>query len=358
MKYEKGDVQSDTEGSTSSTLNVKLVRSYEDAQRDLNFSYSYQASAKVNLAKIVSGESSLTAAGSYANFFRQQSDTMLLVIEASANHGRDYIPNYPLDQKYQTLLDQKQYEQFEKECGTHFIRAVTRVSTLRVIFTFSNLTKNSKNVITQKLGSSGGVNVGVGSLSAGGKAELSANLSIAIGTGSKLGNVTYDVTATGGAGVATVGKLLSGANLSSTEDISKVIEGIIGATGDFSRKNSAPDKYILIPYPQTSGIAPPFNQQQYDKLGEIFRALIRVDAQREIYAKYQKENADLWQKYFRVYALKLDDVRKVVVSAYVTCRRDGKCDQSLPDVVDGVLSSGHIVHWAIVHYVSILIHRC
>lgn len=336
INYQQKDVISDTSGSTSSKLSVQLVRSYDDAQRKLNFSYSYQASAKVDFAKIVSGESSLTASGSYERFFREEHDSVLLIVEAFAEHGRDYIENYPLQDKYQKLIDARQFVDFQQQCGTHFIRGVTRVSRLRVAFTFSNLTKTSKDIISQSLGSSGGVTMGINALSAGGKTEMSSNLSVALGAGSKLGKVSYDVSATGGVGVATIGKLLAGANLASSEDISKLLDGIVAATSDFTRTNSAPEQYILIPYPETVSVAPPFNTQRYDKLGELFRALLRIDAQREIYSQYQKDDAKLWAKYFQPYALKLNDARKLVLDAYASCRRDGKCDAKLPTQVDGI----------------------
>jgi hypothetical protein len=343
IKYRDGDpdtansdIKSDTQGAVGSKLQLLVIRNYDEADSQLKFSYSYQASVKVDVAKLGSGGSSLENLGKYEDFFKNERSSLMIVLEASARHGRDYIGEWSLKDEFNSLLQARMYKDFEAACGTHFIRDVTRISALRVEFKLTNLNESSKRLISDQLKLSSTANVGIGDLNAETKSEWAVNISSALNMAKTFGKFEASVSTTGGEGVKTVAKALQGANLTSSGDIAKVIDGIVSASSDLTRKNSAPEKYVLTAYPQTSAIAPPFNSKQYNRLGEILKILMRIDEIRAIYGQYKNNNLVLWNKYFAPYDAKFSALRGVVMQLYMSCRNEAKCDESLPPKYEGI----------------------
>ena len=111
------------------------------------------------------------------------------------------------------------------------------------------------------------------------------------------------------------------------------------ATQDFGAKNAAPDKFILVPHPQIKQSDYKFDPKRYDVLGRIYKAILRVNEQAALYDGYKTTNYGLWDKYFRVYTDKIVALRTTLLKQYTSCRDQGKCDDAIPDAVDGLILS-------------------
>jgi hypothetical protein len=337
VEYKPEQLLSDTSGSTASGLDINIVRDYDEFQSELKFSLSMFASANANLADIAGGSTSLTGFGKYENFLSREKTSVLLVLNAHADQGRNLITDYSLKAPYQALIDAGKFDEFVKRCGTHFIRGWTRSSSIKVLFTASELDQTAKTIISTTFDSSAKGNFKIADIGGGAETKISSDLSTLLATASKLGKLSHEITATGGLGVPTLGKTLDDVDVSNPTNMKDFLKGIVAASADFSLANSAPDRFIFAPYPQLEGRQPPQNLGRFDHLGKIYKALMTVDEQLSQYKDYKTRDFVIWNKYFRVYQEKIAALRQTIVNRYISCRQEGKCDLDFPAKVDGLL---------------------
>lgn len=337
VEFKPEQLIADTNGSTDSGLDINIVRDYDEFQSELKFSLSMFASANANFADIASGSTSLTGFGKYESFLSREKTSVLLVLNAHANQGRNLINDYSLKAPYQALIDAGKFDEFVRRCGTHFIRGWTRSSSIKVLFTASELDQTAKTIISTTFESSAKGSFKIADIGGGAETKISSDLSTLLATASKLGRLSHEITATGGLGVPTLGKTLDGVDVSSPTNMKDFLKGIVAASADFSLANSAPDRFIFAPYPQIEGRQPPQNLGRFDHLGKIYKALMAVDEQLSQYKEYKARDFAIWNKYFRVYEEKIAALRQMIVNRYVSCRQEGKCDLDFPAKVDGLL---------------------
>jgi hypothetical protein len=238
---------------------------------------------------------------------------------------------------FASLVAAGKIAEFIAQCGTHFIRAVSKRSGLRVTFSITNLSENSKRLISSHFDSTASANATFQAISADAKASLSADIADTLKLASNFGKVTYDVQATGGLGIPTLGKTLKAANLTNVIDLQKVLDAISEAAADFTRANASPDKFLLVPHPQLKPSDYKFDGNRYEVLGKLYKAILRVDEQAELYSNYRTMDATLWSKYFRVYSDKVVELRTSLLRQYTSCRDRGVCDGDIPTSVDGLI---------------------
>jgi hypothetical protein len=203
--FKKSDIQPDIPGAVKSTLSFNFIRDFNEFDNLFKVSYNLEASGSVNVASLLSGESSLHSFGSFEDFLKNDSDTALIVIEAYAEHGRDLLNNFNLAQTpYGDLLDHKKYSEFRALCGTHFIQGWNKRSSIRVIYKVENLDRQSKIILENTMQGSAGAKVGISDLSGSAKTTISGALSNTLSLASKLGKVSANVEAQGGKGIGTI----------------------------------------------------------------------------------------------------------------------------------------------------------
>jgi hypothetical protein len=341
IQYEPTDLAEDTAGAVTTRLRAFLVRDHRDLSTEFNYNYSVQATASATVAKILSGESSLTNTGRFEAFFRSQRQSLMLVVEASADHGRRMIGGYQLQPTIQSLVNERNFAEFERRCGTHFLRGVQRRSTLRIVFHLSDLDQTMRSTIASTWMSSNKGSLTVEAATATARTELSSSISLALTLASRSGRVSTQVEASGGSGIATVGKLIEGLQVTSVNDIQRLVSGVVDAAKDFTAANAAPGQFIVVAYPQLPSL-PAFDNVRFDALGVIYSKLLRVDEQLEEYRTYRTEAPTLWERYFRPYQERMEALRNDLVLAYRMCLSGGTCTSSTPDVVDGVFLSNVI----------------
>lgn len=351
--YDDEDFKYDTLGSTEANLRFYLIRNFDELENDFKFSISSYASAKANVAKIVSGSASFKGSGKIENFLTRQHQSMMLVLEANAKYGRQLITQYNYSDEYQTLLAEGNFEKVREQCGTHFVRGFSNVSKIRVSFTFSNLSTGSKTLISNSFKGEGGGGFSIGDLGAETKSSLSTSISNTLSLASKLGKVSISVDTVGGAGISTIGKVLSSAKITDVSTIDQLIDALVKAADDFTYENSAPDTLLIAQHPYLQSAQVEYASIDFDLLGEIYRQLLRIDGIRNTLESYRTEDPHLWEKYFRVLNEQVDLARAELAKRYQQCRLQGECDYEskidipgyfLNDVIfDGTLV-GECVH--------------
>lgn len=335
IDFKPEDVKPDTTGAIKTAISVKYLKNFSDFENDLKISWSAEAHASANFADIVGGSTTLSNFGSFANYLRRQEDSAMIVIDASALHGRDFIAGWKLKDEFQKLIDAGNYSEFRRRCGTHFVRGWNRESGIDIRISLSNVNKEARTTIENTIAAAAEGKIGIDDLSGSAKASMTTSLADTLKLASKLGSYHADAEAIGGYGIETISPLLS--NLSDNQQIDKVLDAIVDKAKDFSYGNSAPDEFILVPFPQLSADNVDFNADNYQKLGEIYKALVTIDQRLGLYESYESANNAIWNKYFRVSSDAVKALRNTLVKQYTACRDTGECNVDIPAKLDGLI---------------------
>ena len=335
--YKNTDIKADTKGALSARLSFKFIRNIDQFENTFNFSYNVQAASSANFAKVIGGGSTLTSFGSFENFVKRNSDSVLILIDAYADHGREMIQDFALKQPYQKMIDEGRYSDFRAACGTHFIRGWTRRSAITVVIEVSNLSQQAKFALENTMSAAANATIGIKDFSGTARASTTTALKDTLKLASKLGRVSARVETIGGKGIATIAALVGAGNLTVPENIDKLLSKLADAAKDFSVENSAPQQFIVVPNPGLTGANIAFNAQNFEKLGSIYRALVRVDQRLQLYDEYRARDVKLWNSYFRPIAEKIKALRASLIEAYRDCKTAGKCDAKVPNHIDGVI---------------------
>jgi hypothetical protein len=330
------DIRNDTEGAVRSQLRLYLVNTYEDFEKEFSFSFSLQASMGANFGNVFGGNVSSTTSGQVDQFLNREKHSLLVILEAQADHGREVINEFSIKQDYKPLLNAANKDEFIQRCGTHFIRGVVKKSALRVVFNVDSLNETTKTVIVSKFAGSASGKGGIQAVSAEAKASFSTDLSQTLKLATKFGKISYEVQGVGGEGIGSLAKTLKGANLSAEADVKAIVDAFASAAAEYTLKNAAPDRFIIVPHPQLVPTDIKFDAGRYEQLGKIYKALLRVDEQVSIYNSYKTKNPILFDKYFAIYAQKFSDLRSDLLSKYSNCRDRNECDVRVPLKVDGI----------------------
>jgi len=335
---EKG-VKSDTNGAVASSLRVSMVRNLEEFEKTTNFSFSTSAHAGAKLGSVFDISGDINQNGKFDNFVHNERQSLLIILEAMADQGRDYIWDYKLKEEYAELLKQKKIKEFVARCGTHFIRGVAKKSGVRLTLSLENLTESSKRLISYHFDTTSSGKFGIKELTADAKSTLTTDISDTLKLASNFGKVSYDVQSTGGDGVSTLGKFLKGIDLSKAnlEDIRKTVDAIAEASADFTAKNAAPDRYVLVPYAGLDESSIDFDEGRFKTMGLLYKAIIRSDSLLSTYRKYKEQSPAIWSKYFKVYDDKIANLREAIQARYISCKSGGECSTDIPQKIDGLV---------------------
>ncbi|MGO6943430.1 hypothetical protein [Rhizobium johnstonii] len=332
IEVKDGDIKKDTEGAVASHLSFSFVKDFKSFENTLNVSYSVEASGSAKLGKILGGGTTLTNFGAFESFLKEENSSALIIVEASANQGRELIQDFALRDKYQGLLTQKKYDEFRNLCGTHFIRGWTRKSSIRVIFKISNIDKQGKLVLENTMKATTKGNFDLEALSGETKVDLSSSLKDTLILASKLGRVSARVDATGGKGIPTITQILQAGDPTDPTFTGKLLSSLAEVAKDFDINNSAPDLFLVMRYPSIKSSDVKFDAENFDRLGKIYRALLVIDQRLSVYEDYKEKDPVLWAKYFRVSTEEIANARTGLIGAFDNCRNQGKCDYALPEV--------------------------
>lgn len=342
IAFDLDKITPDTTGAFDTTLDIKFIRDSDHFDNTFKFSYNVEASSSINFASVVEGNSSLKSFGKFESFLKESKESALIVIEAVALHGRDMITEFALKPEYEKLIKDGEFLEFRKRCGTHFVRGWNRHSRVQVIVEISNLDRQAKLLLENTISGSIGAKIKVSELGAGVKAKADSSLSNTLNLANKFGTVSARVETVGGEGipsVAQVTQLVESGSIADPANISKILAGLITASQDFSYENSKPEAFVMVSHPRLDSANVDFQAIDFEKLGDIYQALLRVDERLSLYDSYKAKDFSLWEKYFRILTDQLAVLRRDLIQQYKLCKNQGNCSQVIPDIVDGLILS-------------------
>ncbi len=330
------NVRFDTEGAVSSEIDFKIIKNLRQFENTFKLDYRVEASSSANFAEVLSGKASVTNFGKLENYLKEERTSILLLIEAKADHGREIIRNFDLKNEYKDLLKSGNVDEFRKNCGTHFIRGWNRVSTVSVYVEITGLDQQAKFIIENTLDTSVEGKAKLVKFGAEAKLKTTTKISNALKLAEKFGKVKATASARGGKGIETIEALVNTQPLSDPDVLSNLLEHISDAASDFTIKNSAPDQFIIVAYPQLDVQSVTFDQVSYEKLGEIYKALLIADQEVERHNRLKESRYDVWNKYFRVNYEEVNNIRDALIEMYTNCKRFGKCEGVIPSNINNI----------------------
>ena len=85
------DPKPDFRGALKSEIKVRFSKNFSDFENTLKISWDAEAHASANLAGIAEGNTTLKNFGKLENYLSHQEEGALIIIEASALNGRDFL---------------------------------------------------------------------------------------------------------------------------------------------------------------------------------------------------------------------------------------------------------------------------
>jgi len=145
----------DSKNSVETSMFIRLVTNTKEMHTMLGLSATLSAHATfLNQSPL----SALTGSASYKQSKEINETSIALVIVANADFGsfklksnEDGNPNVSLRPEFQYMLENKQYGEFLKKCGTHFVEKQRRKGFVMAVLNFSNLTKEQKKELSASL---------------------------------------------------------------------------------------------------------------------------------------------------------------------------------------------------------------
>jgi len=341
---DQGSLVRDTAGSLDSTITINVLRNSSDFENHFKIDYRLEASASANFLGVISGKTTLNSFGKVENFLKRQDKSLLMIIEASAHHGREMIRDFSLRPQYKALLEKKMFKKFRRMCGTHFVRGWTRVSSVSVEIEFTELNQNAKLILEKSIQASTGGKIAIDDIgSAETETKITSNIANTLKLAEKIGKDNIRVSAKGGAGIGTIGAIVNSGQLSDPAVVDSLLQNLGTAAKDFSLENSAPEKYIMVEHPSINADAIGFDPVNYEKLGKIYKTLVVVDQRVQEHNELKAERYDTWNKYIRTKTDALKALRSDLVIMYKDCKDNGVCDGEIPKQFDGLLL-GDVFH--------------
>ncbi len=136
---------SGAQGVPETTFNIKFIEDTKELHDILSISGVMAAQFKF-FGKKIPG---MKLEGQMTKDLKVSKSSLNLVLKVKSNFGRQMIADgeFELKEKYQTLLDNEDYEKFEYYCGSHFVAWQRRQGIVSAIFKIENLTEDEKTRI-------------------------------------------------------------------------------------------------------------------------------------------------------------------------------------------------------------------
>lgn len=319
---------SDTAGAYKTEGELTILSSYEQQKRDIQLDLGYTTSAKVKAAVFDANvETKIT--GKFGDLTERESRSLVLMFSARSEHGRDVAINYSLKPEFSALLTADPTE-FRKRCGTHFIRAVRKVSDATIFVKISGLSESGKDSLQTTLQHTVGGGVKLAKIGGEASSTLTADYRKVIEFAKKSGRVEAKAFAMGGPGPGSVASALESVT-ADPGDLGKIALAITNASSQFTAANAAPWEYLLVPY--TVFGAPPvqFDQSLMIKVGKLTEQLSRVNGAIRQVDGYRTAIPDRFETYFGPMRAKLQTLQAALASRITTCVNGGSCEGSESD---------------------------
>ena len=297
IDLEASKIKQDTPGVASITAQIDVVSDARELEDSLKTSLIVEANAEIGIEKIGSGKLETSTTRKYEKLLKEKNSTLVVRILLSSDKGRDVL-DYRLREEYKTLLngDDSQQDEFVERCGTHFIRAVQKGASLSVDLVVSNLSKSSKELLSEtakKTLSGKGAYKGV---SLGGKKANQETLDRFETLATQLGAVSITMEGRGAPGLEALAPVLYQAD-GTAASLSQYLDKIKEVVSAFKAEQSAPEYYITQKYP---GIANRyFDTTKALYLDALLRRIIAAESALASYARFKKDDPGFWEAHVK-----------------------------------------------------------
>lgn len=327
--------QPDTAGAYQSRSEMSVLSTFDSLRRETQLDLGYQTTGKIS-AGVFSANSSFKATGKFGDVSDRESKSLVVMFTANADHGRDVLVNYDLKPEYKTLLATNP-DEFRRRCGTHFIRAVHKISDVSIFVTFSGLSESGKNSLETSLEQTVGGGVQINKISGEGSTTLTANYKRIVDFAKRSSRVSVKVFAHGGTGTGVI--LPTGTDPS---DLGAIASALSTYSSGFTAANAAPWEYIVLPYTVFGAPPTPFNPELLTKIGKLTEQLLRVNDALKTVAGYRPAMGASFDRYFAPMQGKLQALRDNLMATINACASGGQCEGGDSDLLSDYVFLGDV----------------
>ncbi len=280
-----------------------LVKSHRDLDSRLNIDVTLEAKAKF---KVFSFDKKFES--SIKHKYKSTKDSLSYLVNAHYDFGQKEIEEVVLKPRYQKLLDEGNYQEFIRRCGTHYVQSTHQKAMANLLITSDSLNKTEMNHVIASLNSGGSIGEVSGSYTA--KADFFYQMV------TKVSNTKVYVEANGGNSSAFNG----------FDDYESAKTSFNGFLKTITRESSVPSRYTVLPIP---GL-PPSEIFEIDEefLSRAYYIAIEIDDElsrvKELLADYDHTQTK-WMKDLREAQRVLTYRQKVLNQMVKDCEKKGIC---------------------------------
>jgi hypothetical protein len=343
MDYTADDFKYDSTGATKSRIKISFVSTYDELMSDISKDFSLSNKGSIGIPG-VKGETDLNLTVKKTDYDKSEDRTLLLGLTARSEYGRRYLQHYALKKEYKDEIAKKDWPDLHTHCGTHFVRAESRVAQLTLVIAITGLDRTSKSTLLATLKNTSKGSFTVGDLTGGAENTITANLSSVVEIGKRVGTVSLDYIAVGGSGISDAGAALKSTD---PEDVKALLSGLGEVSKNFTQDNSAPEKLLLIPMTVFGIPATPLDYGRLQKLAKLRQHAADIESEMDMLSDYKSKNDAFYAKYFTDSWTKLEALDALLTSMITTCANGGACEDATknPDIafMEDVLTNSKLV---------------
>jgi hypothetical protein len=329
IAYDEKDLKFDTAGATKTRIKISLASSYDELMNDVSKDLTLTSTGSLGVPG-VKGDVDLNLSVKKTDYDKSVERSLLIGLTARSEYGRQYIPHYDLKTPFKQKVAAKAWSDLST-CGTHFVRAETRVSQLTLVISITGLDHSSKSTLVSSFKNTSKTTLNVGDIGGSTSNSITANLTSVVELAKRVGTVSLDYIAVGGPGISGAGDTLK---TNEPENIKALLEGLAAASKEFKQDNSAPEKMLLIPMTVFGIPATPVDYTRLQKLVKLRQHSADVDAQIQVLEDYKGKDDAVFAKYFVDSLAKLQVLNALLTASIATCSSGGSCDDTTknPDI--------------------------
>lgn len=336
-----------TSGAVSTEAQIDIITSVEELETSLKRSLAIEASAKGGLSGVFDASVSGSLLDDYAGIASAQSSSLVLRILLHSDRGRDWL-DYKLKDEFETLVDGSADDQsrFVEICGTHFIRAIQRETSIEILLTVSDLSSSSKETLKREAkASSEGSGTFSNGLKIGGKGGVTSALERFERRASQLGRVSISMRGRGTPVLDAIPPLIYKTD-GSPENINAYLTKASEFTAELSGGQGTPSYMILQRYAKLPDEA--FNLERYIHVERGLEALLQLNSTIANYERLQSSDVEFFNAHVQEQLASAIALRSRVSDILRDCIRASECGVAYPSIPlpvtkDNALRDGRLV---------------
>lgn len=299
-------------------LGTKLSSSFVASNKDIlkQLDIGVTSSMDMSFAELFSGSASFSA--HYNEYFHLKEDEIAFSLVLSQDYGRDAIVSSELEPKYQTFLDNHEFDKFREYCGTHYYSMLSKKSYVMALVRVKGLSKETKNDLTLRYSSS----LSIPSLNMSGK--LGLDYIKMVKEIEHLTNISIEFYSIGGEGVSKLSSVIAN---STNNNVSEIVKSISTYAESMSNENAAPAKFKAVSYMGFPNEALKLSFREKRNLNEVLR---NVEENLGVISKLELDEGEVelsYSKFMIDYLMRQNELNEKMVKK---CFVQGDCNIKKP----------------------------